>query len=171
MDKRLKNKFRNIKLLALDFDGVMTDGFVYVDQNGKETVRCSRRDGFGIGLLRKHGIASGVLSTEKNPVVRARCLKLGISYWQGLELGSDKLAVLKRVLKNAHLAPAVVAYMGDDLNDIAVMRYVGLPIAVSDAHRAVKKAAVYVTRAAGGNHAVREIIELMLQAKGIAIKT
>lgn len=166
MNLKLKNKFRRIKLLGMDFDGVMTNGFVYVDQDGKEIVRCSRRDGFGIGLLKKHGIAAGILSTEKNPVVSARCRKLNIPYWQGLEKGSDKLKVLKRVLKEQRLAPKSVAYMGDDLNDLEVLKYVGLPIAVSDAHPVVKRTASYVTRAVGGDHAVREVIELILESRG-----
>ncbi len=165
MDAGLKKKLKRIKILVMDFDGVMTDGFVYTNQEGKESVRCSRRDGFGIGLLKKRGIKASVLSTEKNPVVAARCRKLDIPYWQGLELGTDKLKVLKASLRGAGIDSGEAAYIGDDLNDLAVMGYVGFPIAVSDAHPEVKKAAIYVTRASGGDHAVREVIDLILDAQ------
>ncbi len=169
MNLKLKNKFRNIKLLVMDFDGVMTDGFVYVDQNGRETVRASRKDGLGIELLKKHGFLVGVLSKEKNPVVSARCRKLRIPYWQGLESSSSKLGILKQLLREKQLARETVAYIGDDLNDIKVLNYVGLAIAVGDAHPAVKQVADYTTRSLGGNHAVREVAELLLKAHGLEI--
>ena len=99
MDASLKEKFSRIKLLATDFDGVMTDGLVYVDQDGKETVRCSRKDGMGVELLKKHGVTVGVLSKETNPVVTARCNKLKIPVWQGIATGEGKLEILQRIMK------------------------------------------------------------------------
>lgn len=163
----VKGKFKKIKLLALDFDGVMTDGYVYVGQDAKEVVRCSRKDGLGIEMLRISGIDVVVISKETSPVVAARCEKLKIEYWQGRENSESKLEVLKKVANNRGLKIEQVAYMGDDLNDLSVLKGAGLAIAVADAHPAVKKICDHVTKAKGGEHAVREVCEEILIAKCI----
>lgn len=165
MNKDLTLKFRKIKLLALDFDGVMTDGFVYVDQDGKESVRCSRKDGFGIGMLKEAGIKVCVISKEKNPVVGERCKKLNMSYYQNVGDGKGKLDVLKKASAKLKISFQEIAFMGDDLNDLMALKHAGVAITVADGHPAVKKNADYITINNGGYHAVREVCELILKAK------
>src|SRR3990167_10766916 len=115
MNKNLKLKLRKIKLLALDFDGVMTDGFVYVDQNGLETVKCSRKDGLGITMIKRVGIQLCVLSTETNPVIQKRCDKLQIPCIRNIQSSEKKLDMLKKFMKRKKIKWEEVAYMGDDL--------------------------------------------------------
>lgn len=165
MDQRLRDKLKKIKLIALDFDGVMTDGTVFVDGNGGESVQCSRKDGEGIARLLRHGIAVHVLSKEENPVVAERCKKLRIACDQAIRNGESKREILERITKTSGLEPDQVAYIGDDLHDAPSLRYVGLAIAVADSHPDVIKIADYVTQAAGGKHAVREVAELILSAQ------
>jgi len=162
----LRKKLINIKLLALDFDGIFTDGSVYVDQNGKESVRCSRRDGLGFEMLRKAGVLACIISREPNPVVSARAKKLQLQCWQSIETGQGKLGILKNHCQQEKISLNEVAYLGDDINDLAIMKVVGLAITVPAAHHLVKKVAHHSTNQEGGNGAIREIIEELLTAKG-----
>ena len=146
------------RLVIFDFDGVFTDNFVWVSQDGKESVRCCRSDGLGLHLLRDAGIPHLVLSTETNPVVSARCKKMGIRCIQGC---SDKLTAIKELLREYAVDRECVVYVGNDINDLPAMRYVGLPVAVSDAWPVVKTAAKWVTERPGGYGAVREVCELI----------
>lgn len=170
MDRALTQKLKKIKFVAMDFDGVMTDGFVYVDERGREMVRASRKDGLGINLLQGHGIAVGVISKETNPVVRARCRKLKIPCWQGIRDGEGKRAILQRILRVRKLSRTEVCYIGDDVNDLEALRAAGVGITVADGHPLLKQVADYVTKAMGGAHAVREVAELILRAHGIPIR-
>lgn len=154
-------KWPAIKLLALDFDGVMTDNRVLVDQDGREAVFCHRGDGYGIGQLKKAGVEVVVISMEPNPVVSARCRKLKIDCIQNCE---DKLKALRQIATARGLKPRDIAFVGNDLNDLDCLRWVGLPIAVADAEPEVLHAAAYVTQKAGGRGAVREIAENILKA-------
>jgi len=154
---------------VLDFDGVMTDGTVFTDQNGIESVRCSRRDGLGVELLKRHGIRVHVVSKEPNPVVSARCKKLDVPYDQGIHDGDGKVDVLKRVTAEAGLSREQVAYMGDDLNDVPALQWAGASFAPADAHPNVVGIANYVTHVSGGRGAVREIAELILYAQGVEL--
>lgn len=163
----MQEKFKKIKLLAMDFDGVMTDGLIYVDQDGKESVRCSRKDGLGIEMIKKAGLQAIVISKEANPVVSARCAKLKIPCWQKVQDSEGKLEILKRFMEEQKLSADEVAYMGDDINDLAALKYAGLAITVADGHPEVQKIAHYTTKARGGQHAVREVCELLLTARGI----
>lgn len=167
MDKSLEQKLSKIKLLALDFDGVMTDGFVYVDETGKETVRNSRLDSFGIGMLRGAGIKVVVLSTEANRVVSVRCKKLNIKCTQKIDSREGKAEIFKRTLQEENVSADGAAYVGDDVNDLDVFKIAGVKITVADGHRSVIEQADYVTKAKGGDHAVREICELVLAAGDI----
>jgi YrbI family 3-deoxy-D-manno-octulosonate 8-phosphate phosphatase len=145
-----------IRLLVLDFDGVMTDNRVLVRQDGTEAVWCHRGDGWGIGRLKEKGMMIVVISTEANPVVEARCRKLNLDFVQGCD---DKLAALKRVVEQHHLTPDQVAYVGNDLNDLECMRWVGVPIAVADAMPEIHSVARLVTVRPGGYGAVREVAD------------
>ncbi len=152
-----------VDLLVLDFDGVMTDDRVWVDQDGHEMVAANRRDGLGIGMLHKAGIPMVVLSTETNPVVAARCLKLNLPVIQGL---SDKSAALQRLILERQLDPAHVVYLGNDVNDLSCFPLVGCAVVVADAHPDVIPQADVVLARPGGRGAVRELCDRILQNQG-----
>ncbi len=171
LSPELRKKFSQVQFLALDFDGIFTTGHVYVRQDGEESVKCDRRDGFGIELLRRAGaVKACIISREPNPVVTARAKKLQLPVWQGIERGGGKLEVLKAHVAELGIALENVAYMGDDLIDIAVLRSVGLPISVPNAHPKAQREALYVTRAGGGDGAIREVAELLLLSKGFDLE-
>lgn len=150
---------RSIRLLAMDFDGVMTDNRVLTDQDGREAVWADRGDGWGIARLAETGVHIIVLSSEVNPVVAARCRKLQIDYVHGSE---DKLTALQEAAHQRGLAASAVAYIGNDVNDLECLQWAGTAVAVSDAVSAVRASASYVTRAPGGHGAVREVCDLIL---------
>jgi len=154
----MKPAWSDIKLLVLDFDGVMTDGFVYVDQEGRESVRCSRRDGLGLGFLAERGVKAVVISKEKNGVVAARCRKLGVECFSGID---DKPTLFKELLAREGVAPERVCFVGDDVTDVECLGLAGIGVTVADGVPAAKDAADHVTRAKGGDHAVREICDLI----------
>lgn len=151
--------FKNIKLLVLDFDGVMTDNHVYVDQNGKEMVKCDRGDGLGLSKLKKANIDVIVLSTEKNPVVNARCEKLGIESYQGC---TNKIINLKKIANEKGLSPREIAFLGNDINDLDCLNWVGIPIAVADSYPPVIKSASMITSRKGGDGAIREVSDWII---------
>jgi N-acylneuraminate cytidylyltransferase len=150
------------RLLVLDFDGVVTDNRVWVDENGREMVAANRSDGMGIAMLQKIGVEVVVLSTESNPVVAARCRKLGVSCLQGL---ANKAAALQEVVMDRKLLWAEVIYVGNDVNDEECLRLVGTPIVVADAHPHVKQDSRLVLSSNGGYGAVREVCDLILSAR------
>jgi YrbI family 3-deoxy-D-manno-octulosonate 8-phosphate phosphatase len=155
-------RLRSIRLLALDFDGVVTDNRVLVFEDGREAVLCNRSDGLGLERLRAAGLPVVVISKERNPVVSARCRKLSIPCEQGIE---DKLDVLKRICGERGLSLGEVAFFGNDVNDLACLSASGLALAPADAHADVIRQAHYVTVAPGGIGAVREICDLWLAAQ------
>jgi YrbI family 3-deoxy-D-manno-octulosonate 8-phosphate phosphatase len=155
----IKNRFKKIKLLALDFDGVLTDNMVLTDENGKEAVFCNRSDGLGIEMLKKKGVQVIVISKEKNKVVRARCKKLGIKCFNGID---KKSAIFLREIKKRKLKPEQVCFVGNDVNDIECMKIAGIGVAVADSYKDVFKVADYVTNKKGGKGAVREVADLIL---------
>lgn len=158
-------RLRESRLLVFDFDGVFTDNQVYVSSTGEESVCCSRADSLGLDYLRKTGLMMLVLSTETNPVVAQRCRKLGLECFSGQ---GDKLKTLHAILVQRGLRPEQVAYMGNDLNDLACMEQVGLAIAPADAHAAVLRVAHLVTAQAGGRGAIRQVAQWYLDQGAIA---
>jgi len=148
-----------IDLIVLDFDGVLTDNRVWVDENGLEGVAAHRGDGMGISRLKKAGFEVIVLSTETNPVVAARCKKMKIEAYQGVE---DKGAALKKLLKERKINPEHVIYAGNDVNDLPCFSLVGCAVAVADAHPDILPQADLVLKARGGFGAVRELSDLIL---------
>lgn len=158
--------FSKIKLLVLDFDGVFTDNRVLVRQDGKEAVVCHRGDGWGLERLKKSGLEVQVLSTEKNPVVTARCEKLGLPCIQACQ---DKVSALQQLAAERGLSEEQIAFMGNDLNDLEGLVWVGMPLAVADAVPAVRKVARYVTTRKGGDGAVRELCDLILEHQKISL--
>jgi D-sedoheptulose 7-phosphate isomerase len=153
---------RDVSLLVFDFDGVMTDNRVRIDQSGQEAVWCHRGDGWGIARLKEAGFEVLVLSTEKNPVVAARCHKLKIEAVQGCD---DKLATLQQLAKTRTLHATQIAYVGNDVNDVACMEWAGWPIAVADAVLEVRALAKWVTRSPGGRGAVREVADRFISLR------
>jgi N-acylneuraminate cytidylyltransferase len=148
-----------VALVVFDFDGVMTDDHVWVDQDGRESVMVSRSDGMGISLLRQAGIEMAILSTEPNPVVMARAHKLQIPATQGL---ADKTAALRGLLAEKGVDPAQVVYLGNDVNDLPCFPLVGCAVVPTDAHPAAKARADLVLTCRGGQGAVRELCDRLL---------
>ncbi|WP_435157093.1 cytidylyltransferase domain-containing protein [Amycolatopsis sacchari] len=151
----------DVDAVVTDFDGVHTDDRAIVLQDGTEGVVVSRSDGAGVARLLAAGIPLMILSVEQNPVVAARAKKLGAQVLHGV---GDKAAVLKSWLAEQRLDPARVAYVGNDLRDLDAMALVGWPVAVGDAHPAVRQAARLVLTKVGGAGAVRELSDLVLRA-------
>ena len=147
-----------VAALVLDFDGVLTDNRVWVDQKGCEAVLCNRSDGMALAALRDSGIPVLVLSSEINPVVKERCAKLGQECIQGV---ANKETALREWLEEKGIDVKRIVYVGNDINDIECMKMVGCGIAVSDAHPSVKKVAKIVLEGQGGQGAVREVCDLI----------
>ena len=152
---------RKVALVVFDFDGVMTDNRVFIDENGREAVVCSRGDGMGISLLRAAGVPMLIFSTEVNRVVATRAAKLRLECVHGL---ADKGAALAALLAERNVDPATVAYVGNDVNDRECLRLVGVPICVGDAHPSVLPLARLITAQPGGRGAVREVCDWILDA-------
>lgn len=150
-----------VKAVVTDFDGVHTDDTAIVDADGGESVRVSREDGMGVSLLRKAGVPMLILSTEVNPVVRARAQKLRVPVLHGVE---DKASALRAWAEENDFDLVDVAYLGNDVNDLPALRIVGWPIAVANAHPLVIEEARVVLTREGGKGAVRELVERVLSS-------
>lgn len=161
---------KNTYAIVFDFDGIFTDNFVYVNENGLEMVRCSRSDGLAIKILKNyikiHSLALQccIISKEKNSVVQNRAKKLGIDCYFGVD---DKLRFLISLLPSEKYLERVV-YLGNDINDYSVMRHVGLSVAPIDAHPLIKKISTQVRPEAGGSNFVRNFIEDFLMIDGMS---
>jgi 3-deoxy-D-manno-octulosonate 8-phosphate phosphatase (KDO 8-P phosphatase) len=157
-----------IRLLLMDVDGVLTDGRLYnvpaPDGSMAETKGFDSQDGIALQWLAKLGIAAGLISGRVSPATVERAKQVKLKYvYQG---HTEKIPILEEILADAGVGPNEVAYIGDDFTDVVVMRRVGLGIATANARPEVKRVAHYVTAAAGGQGAVREVIELLLKAQG-----
>ena len=153
-----------VRAVVFDFDGVMTDNAVYLSEDGKESVRCNRGDGWGIARLRDAGIRLAVMSSELNPVVRARCEKLELECFQGL--GRSKLGKFTAWCTEHDLDLAHTVYVGNDANDVDCLAAAGVGVVPADAHRSVRHVADWVLAAEGGKGAVRELCDLILERTG-----
>lgn len=153
-----------IKLLLMDCDGVLTDGRIWLLENGEDQKTFHTRDGLGIELLHRAGLRSGIISGRTSTAVERRAQALGMTFiWQGCE---DKRHAFAETLREAGVTNSEVAYVGDDLTDIPLMLQSGLAIAVADAALETRERAHYVTTAPGGHGAIREVVELILKAQG-----
>jgi N-acylneuraminate cytidylyltransferase len=157
-----RDNFDQIKAVAYDFDGVMTDNYVSLNELGQESVRLSRSDGYGIKLLKNIGITQAIISLEVNAVVKKRATKLGIDAFSGVE---DKKLVIESWAKSIDVPLSQICFVGNDLNDIHGMRSVGISVAVSDALSEVKMVADVVLASRGGHGAIRELADLILKDK------
>jgi YrbI family 3-deoxy-D-manno-octulosonate 8-phosphate phosphatase len=151
-----------IQMIICDFDGVVTDNLVLTDENGKETVSASRSDSMHIKTLREKGVEVMILSSEPNPVVKARANKMGVEAIHGVGM-QDKGRVMREVLERKKVKAENVIYIGNDLNDLPCFEIAGWSVAVADAYPAVLRAADYVLTKNGGHGAVRELCELVLK--------
>ncbi len=158
-----KDKLKNIKLLVYDFDGVMTNNKVYIDQDGKETVQVNRGDGLGISEIKKMDIEQIIISTEANPVVSERAKKLNIFCLQGIE--NKKVALIDYCQKNDYELQ-YVAYVGNDINDKEVMEIAGVTFCPSDAHKSIITISDHILNTKGGDGVIRELLDLITNIKG-----
>ena len=149
----------NIDAFIFDFDGVLTNDLVFVDQNGKESVICNRSDGLAFDVLRKLKKPSYILSTEKNPIVSARAKKLKIQAIQGVE---DKVQELLSLAKTNEYNLNRVLYVGNDINDYKAMKLCGYSACPSDSHEKIRSIATFVLQKKGGNGVIRELLEVKL---------
>lgn len=147
-----------VSTVIFDFDGVMTNNKVLVHQDGSEMVSCDRGDGLGIKQLRACGYRLMILSTEANPVVKARAAKLNVACYQDCK---DKRQFIETFCQKEGLNPAEITFIGNDINDIGAMKLVGLALCPSDSHPLVKAVAHKVLRQKGGDQVVREVAELL----------
>jgi len=162
--EQVLQKAKQLKLLILDVDGVLTDGRLFFDAQGGEYKSFHARDGHGIKLLRQTGVEVAVISGRKSQSVALRMQALGVEYvYQGHE---NKIAAFEEIIQSMGIMPEQAAHVGDDLLDLPIMLRAGLSIAVSDANFAVKEYADWCTETAGGLGAVREVCDFIMQAQG-----
>jgi len=165
----LKNKIislNNIDAFVFDFDGVLTNNLVHLNQDGNEWVSCSRADGLAFDVLHELGKPSYILSTEKNPVVTARANKLKITALQGIQ---NKAEGIKELVDREGFNLQNILYVGNDLNDYKAMQLCGYTACPSDSHEMIKSIATIVLKTEGGNGVVRELLEDVLQIDFIQI--
>ena len=161
----IQEKLKNIKLLLLDVDGVLTDGRITFTDDGRELKSFNSKDGVGLKLLQHMGIKAGIVTARTSPIVARRCKELGIDLiFEGVHV---KAQVLPDVIERTGLAPAEIAYMGDDLIDVGLMKKVAVGIAPADAHAVVLAHADLVTKSIGGVACVREACDMILKARGL----
>lgn len=165
-------KLKEIHLIAMSFSGVLTPPFVYQNDKGEKTFRFSNRDLLAVELLKKYKYEVVVISNRRTSVVANRCEKMGVGFYTAEDVLKDggKHAVLNHIMDHWGLMACQTMYIGDDINDLEVMTASGLAVAVRDARTQVANAADYVTDALGGEHAIREIAELLLVVKGYELK-
>lgn len=161
--KRILEKAGRIRFLLLDVDGVMTDGTIYIDADGRETKAFNIYDGSGIHLVRKAGVEVGIVTGRQSAIVEFRARELGIAEVHQMIL--DKIKIYDQLLRKYGLQDFEMAYIGDDVIDLPVLKRVGLSVAVPNAHPDVKERVDWITRKAGGYGAVREVTDLLLAAR------
>lgn len=161
----MRDKLCRINLLLLDVDGILTDGRIIINDRGEETKAFHVRDGHGIKLVQRAGIRVGLLTGRESGVVVHRAAELGIDLV--VQGAKDKLIEFEALLERESLTSAEVAYLGDDLIDLPVLRRVGFSATVADGVPEVRAEVDYVSAHAGGDGAVREVCEMLLKAKGV----
>lgn len=161
---RVLSLAQRVRLVLFDVDGVLTDGRLIVGDDGQEYKAFHSRDGHGLKMLQRSGIAVGIITGRRSKVVEHRVADLGIRHvYQGC---AEKLPVCRQLLQDLHLKPDEAAFVGDDVVDLPIMLQVGLGIAVQNGHWLVKRHAHWVTPSIGGQGAAREVCELFMHAHG-----
>jgi 3-deoxy-D-manno-octulosonate 8-phosphate phosphatase (KDO 8-P phosphatase) len=169
MSPEMIERLAKVQLLLMDVDGVLTDGKLYnvPDSQGRmvETKGFDSQDGIALQWLCWHGIKTGLISGRVSPATAERAAQCKFSYvYQG---HIEKIPILEEILADSRLTPDQVAYIGDDLTDVVVMRRVGFSFATANARPEVQRIADSVTSVLGGQGAVREVVEMLLRAKGL----
>lgn len=160
----VRARAKTLALVIFDVDGVLTDGSLYLDDDGREHKAFYSLDGHGMKMLKRSGVELAIITARNSQLMVHRARNLGIDHlYQGAE---DKLEAFQHLLAELPVAPEHIAYMGDDVVDLPVMRRVGLAITVPAAPELVKAHAHYITTLPGGRGAVREVCELVMQAQG-----
>ena len=160
----VERRASHIKLLLMDCDGVLTDGRLWLLQDGDEHKSFNTHDGLGLSLLHRAGLKSGIISGRSSQAVTRRAGELGIEFVR--QGDPDKMEAFEQVLWQAGVDENEVAFVGDDLTDIPLMRRAEFAVAVADAVEETRFTAHYVTRAKGGQGAVREVVEIILKSQG-----
>jgi 3-deoxy-D-manno-octulosonate 8-phosphate phosphatase (KDO 8-P phosphatase) len=162
----MKISLDNIDVFVFDFDGVLTNNLVQIDENGKESVSCSRADGLAFDVLRKLNKSVYILSTEKNPVVLARAKKLKVKVLQGIKNKADTLSILS---ESKEYDLSRILYVGNDLNDFHAMKICGYSACPIDSHIKIKELSNIVLHTRGGEGVVRELLEEIFDLNFIKI--
>jgi 3-deoxy-D-manno-octulosonate 8-phosphate phosphatase (KDO 8-P phosphatase) len=161
-------KAKEIKLLLLDVDGVLTNGNLLYSSSGEESKTFNTQDGFGLRLLGEAGVATGIITARKSEVVARRAQELHLGYvYQGIQ---NKKEAFKEIVNGSGLKPYQIAYMGDDWLDLVLLQQVGLAIAPANGVREVKEIAHFITERCGGAGAVRDACDLILEAKNLLME-
>ncbi|MFQ6021653.1 MAG: KdsC family phosphatase [Acidiferrobacterales bacterium] len=164
LDAMVRELAAKVRVVVFDVDGVLTDGKLLMDDDGKEYKAFHSRDGHGIKMLQRTGVEIGIITGRTSRLVERRVTELGIKHvFQGCE---DKLPVFQGLLAKLRIEPAQAAFLGDDVTDLPIMLKAGLAVAVSDGHTLVKHYAHWVTPSSGGQGAVRELCEVIMHAQG-----
>lgn len=163
MARDIKEILKNIKLLILDVDGVLTDGRIILDNEGNEFKAFNVRDGHGIKMLQKAGIDIAIITGRYSKVVERRAKELGISHIY--QKCHNKLVAYRELIEKLGIKDSEVAYIGDDVVDIPILKRVGFPVSVKDAHEGAKGFSLYITEKEAGKGAVREVCDLIIHAK------
>ena len=158
-----------VRLVIFDVDGVLTDGTLYFGDDGQEYKAFSSRDGHGMTMLQHTGVTLAVITGRTSEVVRIRMQSLGVAHVYQGQL--DKLAAYEELKSSLDLSDEQIAYVGDDVLDLPVMRRVGLSVAVADAHRLTQHHSHWQTHSPGGKGAARELCELIMEAQGTLEET
>ncbi len=163
--QNILTRAEKIKLVIFDVDGVLTDGSLYLTEQGEELKAFNSRDGHGMKMLQSSGVDIAIITGRTSNIVSHRMQELGIKHvYQGQH---NKVIAYEKLLTELNISAHQVAYVGDDIVDLPVMRKVGLSVAVQDAHQLVKKHAHWVTPSIGGKGAGRDICELIMQGHGV----
>ena len=165
MKSKVYRKAQKIELFIMDVDGVLTDGKIYLGNNGEELKAFHAQDGQGIKLGQKEGIRFAIITGRKSKIVDNRAQELDIKdVFQGID---NKYRVYKNLLKKYNLSSEKIAYIGDDISDIPILKEVGLSLTVADGVESVKRLVDYVADNKGGRGAVREVMNIILEAKEV----
>jgi 3-deoxy-D-manno-octulosonate 8-phosphate phosphatase (KDO 8-P phosphatase) len=160
----IERRASHIKLLLMDCDGVLTDGRLWLLENGDEHKSFNTHDGLGLSLFHRAGLKSGIITGRTSTAVTRRAAELGIEFVR--QGDPEKIAAFEQVLRQAGVDESEVAFVGDDLTDVPIMKRAELAVAVADAVAETRSAAHYITSAEGGRGAIREVVELILKSQG-----
>ena len=159
--------FKKIKIVLTDVDGVLTDGGMYYSGDGDVMKKFHARDGMGISLLRKNDIPTIIITKEKTKMVKHWSKKMSAKLFDGVLHKED---ILEKICTEYHVSPSEIAYIGDDVNDVNLLKLVGLGVVPKDGNPVAKKSSNYISKTIGGKGVFREIAELILLSKKIPIK-